>query len=59
MSERAKSDYFEIPFNITELANYLSVDRSAMSNELSKMKKEGLIDYDKRQFHIFNNKIKY
>ena len=50
---------FEIPFNITELANYLSVDRSAMSNELSKMKKEGLIDYDKRQFHIFNNKIKY
>ena len=59
MSERAKSDYFEIPFNITELANYLSVDRSAMSNELSKMKKERLIDYDKRQFHIFNNKIKY
>ncbi len=59
ISEKTKSNYFEIPFNITELANYLSVDRSAMSNELSKMKKEGLIDYDKRQFHLFNNKLKF
>ena len=41
MSEKQKSSYFEIPFNVTELASYLSVDRSAMSNELSKMKKEG------------------
>lgn len=59
ISEREKSNYFEIPFNITELANYLSVDRSAMSNELSKLKKEGIIDYDKRQFHIYNNKLDY
>lgn len=58
VSEKSKSNYFEIPFNITELANYLSVDRSAMSFELSKMKKEGLIDYDKRQFHLFSNKLK-
>ena len=58
VSEKSKSNYFEIPFNITELANYLSVDRSAMSFELSKMQKEGLIDYDKRQFHLFSNKLK-
>lgn len=46
------SNYFELPFNKTELANYLSVDRSAMSSELSKMKEEGILDFDKRQFHL-------
>ena len=44
------SAYFELPFNKTELANYLSVDRSAMSTELTKMKEEGIIDFEKRQF---------
>lgn len=52
MSEKAGSSYFEIPFNKTELANYLSVDRSAMSTELTKMKSEGIIDFDKKQYHI-------
>lgn len=56
MSEKQKSSYFEIPFNVTELASYLSVDRSAMSNELSKMKKEGIIDYDKKQYHLIKHK---
>lgn len=46
------NDYFEIPFNKTELASYLSVDRSAMSTELGKMKEEGLIDFEKRQFRL-------
>ncbi len=49
---KANSTYFDIPFNKTELAAYLSVDRSAMSSELSKMKQEGIIDYDKRQYRI-------
>ena len=52
LSKKVNSSYFEIPFNKTELANYLSVDRSAMSTELSKMKDDGLIDYDKKQFHL-------
>ena len=55
MSERAKSSYFEIPFNVTELANYLSVDRSAMSSELSKLKKAGIIDYDKKQYRLIKH----
>ena len=55
MSKKANSPYFEIPFNKTELSNYLSVDRSAMSSELSKMRKEGLIDFDKREYHIMKN----
>lgn len=56
LSKKAGSNYFEIPFNKTELANYLSVDRSAMSSELSKMRDDGLIDFDKRQFQIKKKK---
>lgn len=57
MTETSGSDYFEIPYNVTELANYLSVDRSALSNELSKMKADGLIDYDKKQFRLIHKKL--
>lgn len=52
LSKATGSNYFELPFNKTELANYLSVDRSAMCSELSKMKEEGILDFDKRQFHL-------
>lgn len=43
---------FEIPFNRQQLADYLSVDRSALSNELSKMHNDGLIDYYKNSFKL-------
>ncbi len=43
---------FDIPFNRQQLADYLSVDRSALSNELSKMHSEGLIDYYKNSFKL-------
>ena len=36
--------------NRQQLADYLSLDRSALSKELSKMKKEGLLDYHKNSF---------
>jgi DNA-binding MarR family transcriptional regulator len=35
-----------------ELAEYLCVDRSALTRELVKMKDEGLIDYDRNCFRI-------
>jgi CRP-like cAMP-binding protein len=35
---------FTIPFTITDLADFLSVDRSAMTRELSNLKKEGFIE---------------
>ena len=41
---------FSIPFDRQQLADYLHVDRSALSNELSKMQREGLLDYHKDQF---------
>lgn len=43
---------FEIPFNRQQLADYLGVDRSAMSNELSKMQREGLIEYRRNWFWV-------
>lgn len=43
---------FAIPLNREELASYLSADRSALSAELSKMQKDGLILYHKNQFEM-------
>lgn len=53
LSERSLkegSNDFCIPLNRQQLADYLSVERSAMSNELSKMRNEGLIDFRKNHF---------
>lgn len=47
---RQHSPSFTLPFNRQEMADFLSVDRSAMSAELSKMKRDGLIEYHKDQF---------
>lgn len=47
-----KSRYFEIPLGRVELAEYLCVDRSALTRELVKMKEDGLIDYDKNCFRM-------
>ena len=41
-----------VPFNRQQMADYLSVDRSALSGELSKMQKEGVIAYEKNRFTI-------
>lgn len=43
---------FDIPFSRQELADYLAVDRSALSAELSRMKADGLIDYHRAHFLI-------
>jgi CRP-like cAMP-binding protein len=39
-----------IPFNRTDLANYLDADRSALTRELSRMREDGLIDFEKNTF---------
>ncbi len=51
-SLRRGAHEFEIPFNRQQLADYLSVDRSALSAELSKMRAEGLLDYSKNKFAL-------
>ena len=51
-SKRNSSSCFTIPFNRQQLADFLSVDRSAMSNELGKMRDEGLLEFEKNQFRL-------
>ena len=59
LSEQAKkqnSANFTIPFNRQQLADFLSVDRSAMSNELCKMRDEGLLEFEKNKFRLLQPK---
>ena len=49
-AKKNKSNIFEIPYNRQDLADYLNIDRSAMSFELSKMQKDGLIKTEKNKF---------
>lgn len=46
------SSTFTIPFNREQLAQYLCADRSALSNELSKMQREGMIEYKLNSFAL-------
>lgn len=46
---------FEISFNRQQLADYLNVERSALSKELGRMKNEGLINYRKNHFELIEN----
>ena len=49
-SRKHNSSAFEISFNRQQLADFLSVDRSARSNELCKLRDEGLIKFEKTKF---------
>ncbi len=50
--KKNESSAFEIPFDRQELADYLEVDRSGLSAEISKLKKEGIIDSNKNYFQL-------
>ena len=55
LSEEAgkqNSESIIIPFNRQQLADYLSVDRSAMSSELCRMRDEGLLEFEKNRFRL-------
>ncbi len=49
---KSKKKYFDIPYNQTELAQYLGLERSALSFELNKLKKEGYIDFYDKTYRI-------
>ncbi len=51
-AQMLQKDSFTIPFNREEMANYLCVNRSALSHELSLMRQEGIIDFRKNRFTI-------
>lgn len=54
-----KSEQITIPFNRQELADYLSVNRSALSRELNSMKQEGLIDYQGNSFSLLSPQSRF
>jgi CRP-like cAMP-binding protein len=47
---------FDIPFDRQELADYLSVERSALSAEMSRLKADGIIDYRKNHFELLGGR---
>ncbi|MCL2699568.1 MAG: Crp/Fnr family transcriptional regulator, partial [Defluviitaleaceae bacterium] len=49
-AKKADSPRFNIPFNREGLAEYLRIDRSAMSRELCAMRDEGLLEFYKNSF---------
>lgn len=51
-AKRYGKSTFDIPFNRQELADYLSVDRSAMSNELCKMREDGILEFEHNHFEL-------
>ncbi|WP_312634688.1 Crp/Fnr family transcriptional regulator [Oscillibacter sp.] len=51
-ARRAGGSRFAIPFNRQELADYLSVERSAMSAELGKLRDNGALNFHKNEFEL-------
>lgn len=51
-SLRQHSAYFDIPFDRQALADYLNAERSALSNEISKLRREGILECRKNHFHL-------
>ena len=51
------SNSFQLPFSLSTLADYLSVDRSAMMREIKKLKDEHLITLDRRCVTLFPNQF--
>ena len=49
-AQRLGTYEFDIPFSRQQLADYLGVERSGLSSELGKMKKDGLLDCHKNHF---------
>jgi CRP-like cAMP-binding protein len=54
-AKRTSGNSFHISLSREEMATYLCVDRSALSRELGRMQKEGLIRFHKNSFHILEN----
>ena len=50
VSRKQQAAQFTIPLNRQQLADFLSVDRSALSSELSKLRREGVLEFTKNKF---------
>ncbi len=52
VSLKKHSKVFDIPFDRQQMADYLNLERTALSKELSRMKQEKIIDFKKNHFEI-------
>ena len=52
---QARNNSFDIPYSRQQLADYLCVERSALSHELSKMRDAGVIQYHKNHFELLKD----
>jgi len=53
MLREAEGDVVEIGMSHEEFSQYLLVDRSSLSEELNKMRRDGLIDYKNRKYTLY------
>lgn len=51
-SKRHNSPSFTVPFNRQQLADFLAINRSAMSSELCKMRDEGMLTFERNRFTL-------
>ena len=56
-SAKAGSTSFTIPFDRQGMADYLNLDRSALSKELGRMKKDGILDFKKNHFILYQHPL--
>ena len=54
-ARKEKKNTFSIPYSRQQLADYLCVDRSALSHELSKLQKQGMLQYRKNRFELLTD----
>lgn len=52
LTKKQISKYILLPFTLTDLADYLSIDRSAMMREIKNLKEEGLIETKGKRIHL-------
>lgn len=58
-AKRVGSSTFDIPFNRQEMADFLGVDRSALSKELGKLKRESILTFEKNRFSLKKQFVDY
>lgn len=54
-AKRAGTASFEIPYNRQELADYLGVERSGLSVEIGKLRRQGVITADRNRFQVLRD----
>ena len=56
LAKKSGTDTVQVKMSREQMAQYLCVNRSALSNELNKMKREGIIDFRRGEFRLLKQK---